>query len=191
MKVASGILTRMYGRPEGLPGRIGGAVMAWMNRAIAHSLIARLQIQPTDRILEVGFGPGVAIERLATLAPGGRVDGIDVSRQMLELATLRNTEAIQRRQVILHQGSVEAMPFDDGTFDVVLAINAMQVWPDVPGGLREIRRVLRPGGRLALGFTPRALRSRRAASDAVTVAGFQDLTLIEINEGFCVMARNP
>lgn len=189
MTVPSGILMRMFGRPEGLPGRIGGAVMARMNRPIAHSVIARLQIRPTDRILEAGFGPGVAIERLAELAPEGRVAGVDVSRQMLELATLRNTEAIQRRRVTLHQCSVEAMPFDDAEFDVALAINSMQVWPDTRAGLLEIKRVLRPGGRIALGFTPRAVQSQRGVADALAEAGFAGTALTELDEGFCAMAQ--
>ena len=73
---------------------------------------------------------------------------------MVEQATARNAEAIASGVVDLRHGSVEKLPFEDGTFDAVLAINSMQVWPDVTAGLREVKRVTRSGGRVALAFTP-------------------------------------
>jgi ubiquinone/menaquinone biosynthesis C-methylase UbiE len=53
----------------------------------------------------------------------------------------------------LYHGSVERLPFDDNNFDKALATNSMQVWPDAVVGLREMRRVVKPGGRIAIGFT--------------------------------------
>ena len=80
--------------------------------------------------------------------------GIYPSREMVEQARARNAPALQGGHVDLRHGSVESLPFDDNCFDKALAINSMQVWPDAVAGLREMRRVMKPGGEIALGFTP-------------------------------------
>jgi ubiquinone/menaquinone biosynthesis C-methylase UbiE len=87
---------------------------------------------------------------LTELATAGHVAGIDPSREMLSQASARNATA---GRVEIQHGSVECLPFEDERFDKALAINSMQVWPDAVTGLRQIRRVLKPGGKIALGFT--------------------------------------
>ena len=156
MTVADRILMRMFGRPEGVLGRLGGVILARANRSFADEIVALLDVGASEKILEVGFGPGVGIELLARTAPAGKVAGIDPSEEMVRQATARNAAAIRTGMVDLRRGTVERMPFGDDAFDLALAINSMQVWPDVDAGLREIRRVLRPGGRIALAFTPRS-----------------------------------
>jgi ubiquinone/menaquinone biosynthesis C-methylase UbiE len=89
------------------------------------------------------------------------VAGIDPSQEMVEQARARNTDAIESGRVDLRRGSVETLPFDDATFDKALAVNSMQVWPDPSGGLREMRRVMKPGAKVALGFTPYSGTRRR------------------------------
>ena len=156
MTVADRILMRMFGRPEGVLGRLGGVILVRANRSFAAEVVALLDVGASEKILEVGFGPGVGIELLARTAPAGKVAGIDPSEEMVRQATARNAAAIRTGMVDLRRGTVERMPFGDDAFDLALAINSMQVWPDVDAGLREIRRVLRPGGRIALAFTPRS-----------------------------------
>jgi ubiquinone/menaquinone biosynthesis C-methylase UbiE len=112
-----------------------------------------LEITPNDRVLEVGFGPGMVIQQLAKLAAAGHIAGIDQSREMVEQARARNAIAVRSGHVELRHGSVESLPFDDNSFDKALAINSMQVWPHPVAGLREIRRVIKAGGSIALGFT--------------------------------------
>ena len=176
MGVIESALLRTFGRPTGLLGRLGGRIMARTNGAFARSAIGLLDVRPDDRVLEVGFGPGV---------------GIDRSREMVEQATARNAEAIGRGVVDLHHGSVESLPFEDGAFDAALAINSLQVWPDARAGLREIGRVLRPGGRMALGFTPYSGQPRAGITDLVSAAGFAQPRLVETEHGFCMLARKP
>ena len=144
------ILMRMFIRPRGLLGRLGGRIMARNNAPWGVKVSDLLQVAPTDRVLEVGFGPGVVIDHLSKLAGAGVVVGIDTSREMLAQARVRNMSAIRAGGVDLRYGSVEHLPFDDNSFDKVLAINSMQVWPDAVAGLREIRRVLRSGGTFSL-----------------------------------------
>src|SRR5207237_4861566 len=75
-----------------------------------------LEIGPRDRVLEVGFGPGVIIQRLSKLARDGHVAGIDPSQAMLEQARARNAIGLEDGLVDLRHGSVESLPFDDNTF---------------------------------------------------------------------------
>jgi ubiquinone/menaquinone biosynthesis C-methylase UbiE len=184
-------LMRMFGRPTGTLGKLGGMIMARTNVAFARCVISLLEVQPTDKVLEVGFGPGVAIQLLANLAPAGRVAGVDCSREMLEQARVRNAEAIERGVVDLRLGSAEKLPFEDGAFDAVLAINSMQVWPDIMAGLREMRRVIRSGDRVALGFTPYSGRPRAGVPELLSAAGFAQVGVVDTEHGFCVLALKP
>jgi len=143
MDMLQHILMRMFGRPEGALGSLGGMIMARMNRKMAESVIGLLQIRPNERVLEVGFGPGVAIALLARSASSGYVAGVDPSREMVAQARARNAAAIETGLVDLRQGSVERLPFKGDAFDAVMAVNSMQVWPDAIAGLREVHRVMR------------------------------------------------
>ncbi|HLI13355.1 MAG TPA: class I SAM-dependent methyltransferase [Alphaproteobacteria bacterium] len=191
MRLTQSLLLRMFGRPRGLLGRLGGVVMARMNAACGAWVTDLLEVQSGDTVLEVGFGPGVVIERLARLAPAGHIAGIDPSREMLGQARARNEAAIARGRIDLRHGSVERLPFEDESFDKALAINSMQLWPGAVAGLREIRRVLRAGGRVALGFTPYSGRSKEGLTEILTGAGLAEARLIEGDEGFCALATKP
>jgi ubiquinone/menaquinone biosynthesis C-methylase UbiE len=147
-----------------------------------------LEVGPSEAVLEVGFGPGVVIERLAKLASSGRVAGIDQSREMVQQARARDATAIQSNCVDLRYGSVESLPFEDKTFDKALAINSMQVWTDAMLGLREVRRVMKPGGRIALGFTPYSGQPNQGLAEALTAAGFRHARVVESDKGFCALA---
>jgi ubiquinone/menaquinone biosynthesis C-methylase UbiE len=152
--------------------------------------IGLLEVRPQDRVLEVGFGPGVAIELLARV-PARRVVGVDPSTEMLEQAAVRNAAGVASGRVELQQGSVQRLPFADATFDKALAINSMQVWPDVVAGLRELRRVLAPSGRIALGFTPYSGQSRTGVVEMLAAARFAKAHLVESQTAFGALATKP
>jgi ubiquinone/menaquinone biosynthesis C-methylase UbiE len=184
----TGILVRMFGHPEGILGRLGGLIMARTNRECAAWVVGLLDVGPNESVLEVGFGPGVGIELLAQRAVAGYVAGIDPSIEMVAQATARNAEAIKRGQVDLRRGSVASLPFADAAFDKTVAINSMQLWPDAVAGLREIARVVRGGGRVALGFTPYSGQPKRGVDEALAAAGFTTPRMVEQNENFCGLA---
>lgn len=186
--VVNSLLMRMFGRPKGLLGQLGGFILARTKRDFTQWVIHQLDVQPNDKVLEVGFGPGVSIERLATLVPTGQVAGVDYSKEMVEQAKSRNAKAIAAGLVQLQCGSVEALPFADDTFDKALAINSLQVWSDAMVGLREMRRVIKVGGKIALGFTPQSGKPSTGLIDMLTSTGFIEARLIETEQGFCVLA---
>jgi len=188
MSIAKRVLMRAFGRPQGVLGRLGGVIMARMNQEIAARAIELLDVQPSDRVLEIGFGPGVGIQLLAGIVSSGLVAGVDDSEEMVEQARARNAKAIASGRVELRPASVERLPFDNDTFDKALSINSMQVWPDARAGLREILRVMRPHGRLALAFTRHSGQSKQGLTDVVTTAGFVDAHLVDLDGDFCVLA---
>ena len=174
--------------PQGILGRLGGVIMARMNVDCGTWVADLLEVTRNDRVLEVGFGPGVVIERLAKRATVGHISGIDQSREMVEQARARNATAVQDGRVDIRHGSVESLPFDNNSFDKVLAINSMQYWPQVVAGLREVRRVMKAGGRIALGFTPYSGQPNKGLTEALTAAGFRQTHVVESDKGFCALA---
>jgi SAM-dependent methyltransferase len=86
---------------------------------------------------------------------------------------------------------VEHLPFDDNAFDKALAVNSMQVWPDSAAGLREMRRVIKPGGGVALGFTPYSGQQNQGLKQTLSAAGFAKATVVEKDRWFCALALKP
>ncbi len=189
MALLRGLLMRAFGRPQGALGRLGGMIMARVNRDCAAWVVGRLAIEPNDAVLEVGFGPGVGISLAAVAA--AKVAGVDPSPEMLAQAKARNADAIQSGGVDLRLGTADKLPFADHAFDKAFAINSMQVWPDTGAGLREVRRVLRRGGRIALGFTPHSGQKKDGLTDTLQAAGFAFPKLEETDAFFCALATRP
>jgi SAM-dependent methyltransferase len=133
-------------------GRLIAAIMARETWAQNRRAIEALGVAPDDRILDLGCGPGRALGMLADLAPRGRVTGVDPSDLMVEIASHRNRARIQTARAEVIAASVEALPFPNGAFDKVLCVHVAYFWPDLDAAFRELARVLRPGGRLALLF---------------------------------------
>ncbi|MBO0733015.1 MAG: class I SAM-dependent methyltransferase [Methylocapsa sp.] len=188
MSAGSDILMRLFGRPQGFLGRLGGLIMARTNRACAEWVLCLLDVQPNDKVLEAGFGPGVCIELLTGLAKGGYIFGVDISEDMLAQAARRNKKAIASGHVELRRGSAASLAFANNSFDKALAINSMQVWPDALAGLREMRRVLKPGGKVALGFTPYSGQANKGLPELLGAAGFADAHVVEKGKNFCALA---
>jgi ubiquinone/menaquinone biosynthesis C-methylase UbiE len=135
-----------FRRPHGLGGRAAGWVMAHRgsNRARNKWAAGLLDVQPEDRVLEIGFGPGIAIEEMARRATRGAVVGLDHSDVMVRQATRRNAAAVRAGRVELGLGSAEDLPAFDDPFDRILAVNSLMFWDDPVAGLKELRGLLRP-----------------------------------------------
>ena len=189
MTLMRSILLRAFGRPKGVVGRLGGRIMARTNADFGYWVADLLEVAPTERVLEVGFGPGVIIQRLAALTPAGHVGGIDPSREMVAQARARNATTIEAGRVEIRHGSVEDLPFDSDIFDKALAINSMQVWPDAAAGLREVWRVMKTGGSIAVGFTPYSGQPNKGVTEALVAAGFTQAHVVESDKGFCALGK--
>jgi len=120
--------------------------MAKMNRDMELTAVDEIDPGPSDAVLSVGFGPGVGIAELAARLVEGRVMGIDPSRTMVEQARRRNRAGSATARVDRRGAAAEAIPWPDDSFDGVLAVNSMQMWEPLDLALREVARVLVPGG---------------------------------------------
>ncbi len=144
-----------------------------------------LGIQPTDRVIEFGCGPGVAIAALASQASHGMVVGVDHSEVMIRQASRRNGAAIRAGRVRLIHAPVEHLRTSDQPFDAALAINTVGFWPEPEARLREICHVLRLGGRIALVSQPRC----PGATVATSAAAADELVALLQKAGFRVLRR--
>lgn len=144
------LIARQSACPSGLLGRFVGHVMARQTVPANATALELLGLEPTDQVLEVGFGHGATIARVAAAVSGGFVAGVDPSAEMCRMAARRNHRAVACGRVELRQGAVEDLPYPDGTFDKVLTVHTLYFWPDLAQPFREIARVLKVGGRLVL-----------------------------------------
>jgi ubiquinone/menaquinone biosynthesis C-methylase UbiE len=183
---------------------MAGWVMAHRgsNRRRNTWVVSLLEVRPTDRVLEIGFGPGLAIAELARRATQGHVYGVDHSEVMVRQASRRNRAAIRAHRIELVPASADRLPPFDEPLDAVLAVNSLGFWPDPAQRLQELRRLLRPAGRIALASQPRCPGATRATTtraaqelqELLTQAGFTQLrveTLELAPPVACVLATNP
>ncbi|WP_226899588.1 class I SAM-dependent methyltransferase [Nonomuraea phyllanthi] len=197
-------LVRQAHRPRGIVGRANGLMFAHRpsNRKRNIWAVSLLDIRPTDRVLEIGFGPGIAVAEFAGRATRGHVFGVDHSAVMVRQATRRNAAAVRARRVHLTCASVEELPDFGDPLDAILAVNSVGFWPDPVERLRELRHLLRPAGRIALVSQPRCpgatrdttARAAHELQDLLTQAGFTHLRVETLDLDppvACVLAENP
>jgi ubiquinone/menaquinone biosynthesis C-methylase UbiE len=115
--------------------------------------LALLAARPGERVLEIGPGTGHALAALAhSVGPAGRVTGVDLSARMLGRSRRRVTRAGHPGRIGLIQGDAHRLPLAAGVFDAVFMSFVLELidTPQIPLVLDECRRILRPGGRLAV-----------------------------------------
>lgn len=151
-------------------GGLGQIIAQHMNEEYAELnewAVQSLNIQPTDNILEIGYGTGMAIQTLSQLAPEGQIMGIDYSELMFQQASQKNEAAIASGQVKLLLGKIEEFPDLSLKFDKVLAVNNMMYWEDPYTALRNIALNLKIDGTLSIIYqrSPEHLYSQKGLDE--------------------------
>lgn len=136
-------------RPRGVYGRLMLRGMNAGHGPMARWALGRAGPGP-GRILDIGCGGGANIRRLLRRHPGCRVDGVDYSAESVELSRRLNAGAVADGRCEIVEGDVMSLPFADGTYDAATAFETVYFWPDLTAALREVRRVLRSGGKLLI-----------------------------------------
>lgn len=202
-------LARQVRRPSRWTGQILAQVMNLSHSNLTDWALRHVTIGPRFSVLDVGCGGGRTIRKLAALAPEGKVQGIDYGKGSVATARRTNAALIAAGRVAVEYGSVSALPFADGSFDLVTAVETAYYWPDLVNDMREVRRVLKPGATFlvvaesyrngslewlqgpimrALGSAPLGIDDYR---DRLVQAGFSDVQGFEKpgRTGMCVIGR--
>jgi len=108
-----------------------------------------VDVQDGWTMLDVGCGGGFTIRRLLKRSQDAQVYGIDISEESVAKAKKVNADVLDK-QVFIVQGSAEKLPYEDAKFDLVTAVETVYFWPNLPGCLQEVHRVLKSGGRFAI-----------------------------------------
>ena len=136
--------------PTGVQGREVAALMNREHRALTTWGLKHVRVEPEFVVLDVGCGGGRTVGRLARRATRGKVFGVDHSPDMVKYASETNKNLIRQGRVEIAEGSVENLSFPDCFFDLVTAVETYYFWRSLPDAFREIKRVLKPEGRLLM-----------------------------------------
>jgi ubiquinone/menaquinone biosynthesis C-methylase UbiE len=166
-------------------GRMAGWIMEHRqsNRRRNAWAVSRLDIEPHHQVLELGCGPGVGLQHAADRLTEGCVLGVDHSELMVKAALRHNAQAVREGRVQVVHGTAETLADQGRRFDRVFAVNVLQFWDAPEQTLRALRRIMAPGGVIAIAFQPRnkgatdddALRGAERNRQLLEQAGFHDL----------------
>jgi len=157
-------IARQGRHPTGCLGAIIGRIMAGETAADNDRAVAMLDIQPADRVIDIGTGHGRSLGVMAARATRGLVVGVDTSDVMLAIARRRNRSLIRKGRVQVEKCASDNLPFPAASFDKALAVHTLYFWQPAEPHLRSIAKILRPGGRFLMAFRP--------AEDAAITAKF-------------------
>ena len=143
-------LFRQVRKPSGWLGRRMVQGMGLSHARMTDWGLQQIAVPSEAAVLDIGCGGGSAVQKIAAMAPNGKVVGLDYSPTSVAVARETNAQLIEAGHVQVEQGSVAELPFPDCTFDVVTAIETHYYWPDLAANVREVRRVLKPGGSFVL-----------------------------------------
>jgi len=179
-------IARQFGMPEGFLGRIAGYIMSnrSSNRERIEWAIYKLNVHTDDSILEIGFGPGIAINIMSKMIDVGHIVGLDHSSVMFKQAGKRNHESITSGKVRLYCDSIQNIKNYNFKFDKILDINSFQFWDNRPAILNTLRYSLNNNGLIAIVHQPRKPGSTdRDAEEAgekiaedLRIAGYKNVT---------------
>jgi ubiquinone/menaquinone biosynthesis C-methylase UbiE len=142
--------------------------------------LRHIAIEQHDMVLDVGCGGGRTVHKLAGIAAEGKVYGIDFSEESVNVSRRTNTRWIELGRVEILHASVSTLPFSDQMFDLVSAVETHFFWPDLVADMREVLRVLKPGGKLII--IAEAYKGGKHNKALQKLAGLMNMALLSVNE---------
>jgi ubiquinone/menaquinone biosynthesis C-methylase UbiE len=135
-------------KPTGWLGRFTLRNMNSRHSKLTDWGLEHVSIDQRHTILDVGCGGGRTLRKLAERATHGKVYGVDYSQESVAVSAKTNAPWIDTGRVEVRIGSVSQLPFPEGMFDLVTAVETHFWWPNLPSDMREVFRVVKPGGKL-------------------------------------------
>jgi ubiquinone/menaquinone biosynthesis C-methylase UbiE len=195
---------RQLGNPNSLFARVFAPVWNRRNAALNDTVFAQLELQSDDRVLEVGFGGGYLLKRIAPVLVGGYLAGVDVSRVMVTRNVKQFRQLIESGKLDLRCASAEKLPYPTEDFTKACTVNSIFYWQDASQALAELYRVLKSNGKIFLcqtsasslghkGFASYVARyEAQDIQQLLERAGFQDIAILNTTDQyrgfFCLSA---
>ena len=186
--VVGAAFIRQCRKPTWWPGRLIALIMNSSHGDVTAWGLQQVSIAPRSTILDVGCGGGKTVQRLLELAPEGKVYGIDYAGASVAVATKVNEKSIAAGRADVRLGSVSRLPYAANTFDVVTAVETHYYWPDLEADLREVHRVLKPGGRVVI--IAESYRGKRFGAPDVLAMSLLRARLLSLDEHRQVLAAS-
>ncbi len=172
-------IVAQFSKPTGPMGRFFLWRMNWHHSRLTDWGLSHVAIPAAGAILDIGCGGGRTLQKLAAAAPQAKIHGVDYADASIAASRRANADAIRRGLVTVHQASVSALPFPAGTFDLITAVETHFFWPNLDADIREVLRVLKPGGTVILIaelYRGTPVASPEKVDRAATVIGMNLLT---------------
>jgi len=149
-------LVKQFSNPHGPLGRVAGHIMATRSSNVERNawISQLLAIAPDADILEIGHGPGLAIEAVWPQLTTGHIYGLELSQLMSATAQDRNQAGVDAGRVSFRVGDAQHLPDDLTDFDLIYGVNVSMFWSDPAATIAELAARLEPGGRLTLSYMP-------------------------------------
>jgi ubiquinone/menaquinone biosynthesis C-methylase UbiE len=145
--------SRQARKPAGIFGRFYMSRVFEKGNAELNALMYEtLSIRENDHVLEIGFGTGTLVKKIAALLNNGLVEGVDFSKSMVAIAQKKNRKHINSGKVKIHLGDFDEVLFDDNCYDKIFSVNTIYFWENPGTTISKICRILKPGGKLIIGF---------------------------------------
>ena len=184
--IPSKVLSLQARKPTGLIGRyLMTKIFNDGNADLNSFAMDMLELESSDRVLEIGFGPGKLINQMAAITTEGVVEGIDFSEVMLKQASRANKQHISDGKVRLQKGECKSLPFENESFNKLCSINTLYFWKDPDKYLIEMFRVMKPGGIIAIGFRDdQQMSNLNLSNDIFTTYLQNEVVSLLSNAGF-------
>lgn len=148
----SSFLKKIFTQCAHPKGRMGRLMLKFMN--LTHAPLTNwglglIEFQDGWTMLDIGCGGGKTLQRLLKRSKGGVAYGIDISDESVAKARENNADVLDK-QVFVQKGTAEQLPYDEGMFDLVTAVETVYFWPNLPDCIKGVHRALKPGGRFVV-----------------------------------------